>query len=200
MAIAIRNATRADAADMAVLIDMAGHGLPAWLWQKRVENGEAGSALEAGRARAMRDDGAFSWRNAAVAEESGAVIGMLLGYRQPNVAEEIDTATLSPVLVPLVELEAGAPASWYVNAVAVYCEHRGRGVGSLLMGEAEARARASAATSLSLIVEDVNAGAIALYSRLGFAEAARRDYVSFPLGPLARAWLLMVKPLAAALH
>ena len=187
----LRPARRADASSMAILVDIAGYGLPAWLWGGAVRRGEAASALEVGRSRALRDDGAFSWRNAVIAELAGEVAGMLIGYREPDEPEAVDADGLDPVLRPLFELEALAPATWYINVLATFPEFRGRGVGAALIGKAADIARRSRARGLSLIVEDDNAGARRLYERVGFCETARRPFHAFPGSQPAEAWILM---------
>lgn len=68
--------------------------------------------------RAARESGGFSYRNAHVAERDGRVVAMLLGYRLPEPYDAGDLEALPSVVRPLVELEALAPGSWYVNAVA----------------------------------------------------------------------------------
>lgn len=194
--LSLRPATKDDASDMAILADMAGHGLPAWNWASS-RGEEFASALEAGRARALRDTGAFSWRNAQIAELDGRVAGLLVGYRQPDIAEAIDLDELPEPIRPIVDLEAQAPGTWYVNMIAVFSEYRRSGAGRMLMQEAESQAKASAATGLSLIVEDTNTAASAFYDRIGFKQADTRPYIPFPGGPDAFRWVLMIKSLQA---
>ena len=74
-----RPATKADAAALAVLVDIAGEGLPAHLWSTLRAPGQ--SILEMGRERAAREEGGFSYRNARVAEVNGEVAASLVGYR-----------------------------------------------------------------------------------------------------------------------
>ena len=64
-----RPATKADASALAVLVDIAGEGLPAHLWSTLKVPGQ--SILEVGRERASREEGGFSYRNAVVAEVGG---------------------------------------------------------------------------------------------------------------------------------
>lgn len=192
--ITLRQARRSDASDMAVLVDTAGFGLPVFVWRDSVERGEADSVLEAGRARALRDEGSFSWHNAVMAEFDGHTAGLLVGYRQPDEVDQADPAGVNPVFRPLVELEALAPATWYVNAVATFPEFRGRGVGSALVAKADRMGADTGAAGVSLIVQDDNVAAIRFYERSGFRETARRPFVPFPGCRPARTWVLMIKP------
>jgi ribosomal protein S18 acetylase RimI-like enzyme len=96
-----------------------------------------------------------------------------------------------PVLAPLIELAALAAGTWYVDALAVYSAYRGRQAGRLLMEAEIARADGRA---MSLITEDDNARALALYASLGFREAARRDCVKFKPAQTTRAFVLLKRP------
>ena len=122
----VRPATPADAADMARLVDLASEGMVRRFWAEMAEPGE--DVFAVGARRAARDEGAFSWRNGWIAELGGMVAGLLVGYRIGDAPEPVDEA---PAMVrALVELENAALGSWYVNVLATYAPHRGRGVGN----------------------------------------------------------------------
>lgn len=192
----IRPATPNDAADLARLIDLAGEGIPSWLWARAAEPGD--SPLAVGTRRAAREDGGFSYRNAHVAEVGGHIAGMLLGYHLPDPYPDEDLSELPATLHPLIELEACAAGSWYVNALAIDAPYRGRGIAQRLMDLAETLARTSGAGELSLIVSESNTPARTLYEKRGFEVRGRRASVSSPGAPLFESdWLLMVKHLAA---
>ncbi len=110
---AITNARLEHARDLAYLINLAGEGIPEYLWNGMAIAGQ--SALDVGAQRAARNEGNFSYRNARVCCDGDALQGMVLAYRQPD---PYDTGNLddypAPVR-PLVELEAQAPGSWYIN-------------------------------------------------------------------------------------
>ena len=187
----MRPARREDADVLARLTDMAGHGLPFHLWAEAAAAGE--SPLEAGRRRVEREEGNFSYRNAGVIEVAGAVAAGLIGYRQPEPYSLDGIETFSPVVQPLVRLQAFSPGSWYVHIVAVLPEHRGKGLGSLLLADAERRAHEVGARSLSLIVASENPKALRLYEHIGYRSLARRPVVGFP-GFHGGDWVLMTKP------
>ena len=67
----VRGACREDAEALAELIDMAGEGLPLYLWAKMAKPGE--TAREVGRRRAAREEGGFSYKNAIVIDQGGIV-------------------------------------------------------------------------------------------------------------------------------
>jgi len=173
----IRPATKSDAPHMCTLIDMAGNGMAGTLWLEAVAPGR--SILEHGRSRAIRDEGDFSWRNTHILEDDGEVAGMLMGFRVDDPYRKADTIKLHPVVRPLVELEALAAGTWYLNALAIYEEHRRKGLGRVLLEKADELARAAGARRVSLIVISANDRALAFYERAGFVERARRPFVPF---------------------
>jgi ribosomal protein S18 acetylase RimI-like enzyme len=193
--IALRPARCEDGPVLARLIDYAGEGLPRWVWEQAAAPDQ--SPLEYGAARAEREDGGFSYRNAWVVDVSHAVAGMLLGYRLDDPYEPGELAELPAPIRPIVELESCAPGSWYINALAILPDHRSEGLGTRLLHHACTLARTAGASELSLIVDDANAGARRLYARHGFVERARRDLVPFGGKAPGQAWLLLVRPLAS---
>lgn len=189
----LRAAGPDDAPVLARLVDIAGEGLPMHLWAGMAQEGE--SAFDVGVQRARRADGAFSYRNATVIECDGQVAGMLVGYRLDDPYETGDLDELPTVVRPLVELEAEAPGSWYVNVLAVLPEFQGRGLGPQLLALAERSARDSRATQMSIIVANANPRAARLYEKTGYREAARRPVVTWP-DSHGGDWVLLVKPLS----
>ena len=190
--VVIRAARRSDAADMAMLANIAGHGLPSFVWSRSEGADEVDSPMEIGRLRALRDEGSFSWRHAVVAATDAEVAGMLVGYRQPD-EMQAETDGADPIFAPLIELEAEAPGTWYINILAVHFNWRGKGIGSRLVGTAHEKATESGARGLSLIAADNNEQALRFYDRNGFRERSARPLVPYPGSPQSGRWLLMVK-------
>jgi ribosomal protein S18 acetylase RimI-like enzyme len=187
MDIAIRPATPGDAALLAEVINLAGEGLPKVVWQGMA--GPGGDAWAVGRARAERDTGGFSWRNARIAEIGGRPAGGLVGYLTAAGAEPLGPDTPA-MFRPVIELENMVPETRYVNALAVLPEARRQGVARVLMDEALA---APGPNGVSLIVSDGNARALGFYRSLGFAEQARRPIVPGDWITRSREWVLMVR-------
>ncbi len=178
-----RPATKADASALAVLVDIAGEGMPAYMWSTLKAPGQ--SVLEFGRERAARETGGFSWRNAVIAEIDGEIAASLVGYRDET----------PEIVRPLVRLEAKAPGSWYVNVLATFPEFRRRGIGGRLLAIAERMGREAAAPSLSVIVASWNEGAGRLYERAGYSTLASEPAILFPGCPHKGDWVLMVRSL-----
>jgi len=185
----IRPATRADSADLAILDDIASSGLAAWLWTGAVKAGKAGTPQEYGRRKFAAGKGDLSWRNALIAEFDGDTAGMTLSY--PRASDIEPPSPPNAVLAPLIELLNLAKGTWYIDALAVYTAHRGSGVGRVLMQAEIERAKGGA---MSLITEDDNTRAQALYFSLGFGETARRSCTKFSSNQTTRQWLLLTRP------
>ena len=111
----IRRATPRDATDIAAMVDMAGEGLPAYFWSQMVEVGQG--PFEIGRTRAMRDDGAFSYRNTHIAEVDGAVAGAVVITTLGDPVNVGNLEKLHEIARPLA-LALGCPSLYFRHAVA----------------------------------------------------------------------------------
>ena len=190
-----RQARESDALDLACLIDCASRGLALWLWSTLRAAGQ--SSIEVGRHRIRTLTASpLHYATFTVAEIDGAIAGALTGRLIPLLYERGDSADLPDVYAPLLELEAVAAGSWYLNVVAVYPEFRGQGLGSALLSKAEEIARLADAPQISLIVEEANAGALKLYLKSGFREWMRRPYIPFPGSTDQGDWILLRKDIA----
>lgn len=181
-----------DAADMAELVNIAGHGLPLYLWEKAARPGE--SAWDVGRERATRGTGGFAYRNTIIREKGGKVAACLIGYALAEEPDPVDE-NIPAILVPLLELENLVPGTWYINVLATYPEHRGEGLGTELLGIAEAMANDAQCRGLSLITSDANDGARRLYENKGYNEFAARPIVKESWEHSGNNWILMFKRL-----
>ncbi|MEQ8354780.1 MAG: GNAT family N-acetyltransferase [Kiloniellaceae bacterium] len=188
-----RVARREDSRTLARLIEIAGEGIPAYLWAQQAKAGE--TALDVGAEWAAREDASFSYRNAVVAHREGEILGMLLAYPlpQPSAAERAGLAELPELLRPLVDLEHQVPGSFYVNALAVFESCRRRGIGHALLALAESRAAAAGCALLSVQVFAENADACRLYRHCGYAVADRRPIVAHACYPHSTEVLLMTR-------
>lgn len=187
-----RPARKSDAAEIALLVNIAVHGGIAQGWAHSDEADGTYDPIEVGRLEMMRDD-EFGWRSCTMAEVDGEVTGMLLGYRKRDAFEPV-APEVTGFMRPIEELEAEAKGTWFISMLGVHLKWRSRGVGSQLLEVAEVKADQTKAHGLSLIVEDVNDGARRLYERRGYSVRTTRPMVRFPGGgPGGRDWLLMVK-------
>ena len=173
-----RPARREDCAKIAALYSIASDGVANYIRRKLAGPGK--EPLEVGERRYAREDTAFTYKSCVLAERDGEVIGMLAAFpMEPGPAAGEPDEDVDPVLAPYGELER--PGSFYVCAMAVFPEHRGRGVGTRMLELAWEQARERGLEELSLIVFEQNAGAKRLYERHGFEEVDRRPVVPHEL-------------------
>jgi ribosomal protein S18 acetylase RimI-like enzyme len=121
---------------------------------------------------------------------------MVLAYRLPHPTPgDIDGLCGMPELVrPMVELEHEMGGSYYVNALAVRREFRGRGIGTRLLRTLIPRARHAGCTLMSVGVFSENTGALRLYLREGFEVVGERPVVAHPCYTRTDRTLMLAKP------
>ena len=186
-----RHATPDDALAMAELVNIAGEGLPLYLWTKMAAPDE--DPWEIGQQRAKRDSGSFSFRNTIVGQVDDKVVCALIGYPLADTPKPVNYEEMPAMFVPLQELEDLVPGTWYVNVLATYREYRGKGYGSELLAIAEQLAVDTARSGMSLIVSDANVGARRLYKRQGYAQLATRPMVREAWENAGENWVLLAK-------
>lgn len=183
-----------DARALAELVNMAGEGLPLYVWTGMALPGE--SPWEVGRNRARRESGGFSYHNAIVREENQKVVACLIGYPLPDEPAPANYDELPAMFVPLQQLEDEAPGTWYVNVLATYPYHRHKGYGGELLDIAEQIAVRENRKGISVIVADANKGARRIYDKHGYRVYARRPMIKMDWVNDGRNWLLLIKDIA----
>lgn len=165
----IRPATVQDAREIASLIAISSDGVAVIEWAEAAK-AEGVEPLDIGERVYRNPEGDYSWRNCTILEKDDKVAGMLLAFAMPA-AEARDpkqrpTIDDTNVFAPYMYLEE--PDSWYICGVALYPEHRGKGLGTRLMNLASDQARQNGYKTLSLVAFAQNEGSVRLYKRLGF--------------------------------
>lgn len=165
----IRPATVEDAREIASLIAISSDGVAVIEWAEAAE-AEGVEPLDIGERAYRNPEGDYSWRNCTIVEKDDKVAGMLLAFAMPA-AEARDpkqrpTIDDTNVFAPYMYLEE--PDSWYICGVALYPEHRGKGLGTRLMNVASNQASQNGYKTLSLVAFAQNKGSVRLYKRLGF--------------------------------
>lgn len=188
VALSLRAAEPRDAADLAILVDLASHGFATWLWYGAVMRGEADTALEQGRARMRMDDEPGAWKDAMVAEWNGEIAGVSIGYDLDGSVREIVPA--HPAIKPLLDLQVEVIGSRFIDSLGVYRHHRRKGIGQALLAHEMTKARGG---PISLITESHNDTALALYAASGFAERARLPAVPLFEGSKRHEWVLLAR-------
>jgi ribosomal protein S18 acetylase RimI-like enzyme len=93
---------------------------------------------------------------------------------QEEAGEDVD-----PILEPYAKLEI--PGSYYISAIAVFPEHRRKGLGKRMLEIARKQARDRGCRQVSLLVFERNEGAVELYKRNGFGIIGRAPDVPHKL-------------------
>ncbi len=191
--ITLEKAVSADAADMAILDNIASHGLSLWYWQKAVERGEAVDAYEWGRQRMGEKNSPFGYINAVLAKVDGKIAGVAVGnLMKPN--DAVPEKSLDPVVKPIYDLISLCHGDWLLDNLAVYYTMQKRGIGAKLLDDCFKRAKREGAAKLSLVAEDNNETALALYASRGLVERDRQSFVPFHKDNKTRYWVLMSAP------
>ena len=193
--ITLRAAKPSDAADLAILDNLASHGISAWFWQRESKSLE--EALCKGRARFAKKDSVYGWINSTVAvDEQDSICGTVCGYVMPEADDEVDEIKKSaPAMVPIFELFDQITHSWLIDSLAVYPTHQGKGIASKLLDDSLDKARLKAQKHASLVVEDSNQPALKLYLSRGFEAVETRAYVEFDGPGETKFWQLMTAQL-----
>ncbi|MDK1376698.1 MULTISPECIES: GNAT family N-acetyltransferase [unclassified Sinorhizobium] len=187
----LRPAKRSEAAELAVLIDIASHGFAAWLWYGGVLRGVAETAFEHGRNKLREDEGRGTWRDAIVAEVEDEVAGAAVSYAIDPSVHDIEAK--HPVLVPLLALQKQVVGHWFIDSLGVYKHRRGGGIGRALLEHEIARAGSA---PVSLITESHNERAQALYKINGFEEVVRVEAVPLFEDSRKHDWVLFTRKIA----
>lgn len=185
--LAIRRAERRDAAELAILVDIASHGFASWFWYGAVLDGSLDTAMEKGRMK-MRDDPAEGWPSAVVAEWNGDVAGALIAY---DIDESLrDMAAPHPVVEPILALQRQVIGNRFVDSLGVYRQHRGKGIGRALLAHELGK---SGDNGISLITESHNETALSLYRSSGFLEVSRAAAVPLSADHQRHDWVLLTR-------
>jgi ribosomal protein S18 acetylase RimI-like enzyme len=194
--ITIRPGKRTDAADLAILDNLAGHSIPLMFWREQTTNDRIEDALALGRDRLADDDGFYNWKKARVAVEDDLVVGMSISYIMPEPDDESEALKQNTIAFkPVFELYDLCANHWFIDALAVYPSGQNKGVGKLLFDDSLAIGKQSGAKTMSLIVEDTNEVAYALYRSYGFEVVTQKDFVPFEGARDINEWLLMSRSL-----
>ena len=137
------------------------------------------------------------WRVAV--DGTGTFLGALNSLPHQSLMEApddplLDEARLRPI-AGLLELEAAAPESYYVNIIAVFPQYRRRGAGIALMEEAERLARLENFRTMSLCTFGSDPALQSFYRRQGFEISAVRPIEPHPAMGIAGTFALMVREL-----
>jgi ribosomal protein S18 acetylase RimI-like enzyme len=184
-----RPAGKEDCRTIARLYSMASDGVTDYLWTLLVEPGQ--DILDAAEKRYSEDDSQFGYKNTTIAEINENIAGMLVAFPLEWAYNPETDGEPDPVLLPYTKLEQ--EGSYYICAMAVVDEYRGKGIGTEFLEIAKRQAIDKELLQLSLIVFEQNEGAKRLYERNGFYEVKREPVVPHELIRYTGDAILMVK-------
>jgi GNAT superfamily N-acetyltransferase len=195
----IRDAVAADAATLAEVAMMAGHGIMTMLYEGLVPGKSATQTLIDRRILNPKSYSALHrWR---IAEgEDRAFLGAVNCLPQSALMAAVpDPLLIGDRVLPVAELgelEELAVDSYYINLIAVFPQHRRGGAGRALVAEAERLARQARMTKLSLCTYEADASLMSFYVNLGFTVRERRRIRPNSFFPSSGNWVLLVRELA----
>ena len=191
--ITLRKATPKDAADLAIIDNMASRGMSLAFWQHAVTNGEGEDALVFARERFEDEASIFGWKNATVAEDKVGILGAVTTYQMEEPDDDIELIKkLFPSFVPVFELFAKAVGDWFIDSLGTFTKAREQGVADRLVDQALTNGRNAGLDTVALVVESENKPALRLYEKKQFESVE-----SLPMiGENANGnWLLLKRPL-----
>jgi ribosomal protein S18 acetylase RimI-like enzyme len=189
MDLSIRPAELNDAAFMAPLVNDADGGMPLAIWTSLAAPGA--DPWDVGVRRIQSDDTPVSWCMGWIAEDAGTPVGVLIVHQLSETPEQLEATIMSPLWVPVVELELLASDSGYIKTLSVIEALRDQGVGTQLLEFAE---RFRGPEGMSVIVGDHDGASRRFFERHGFSEAARRLMVKDGWQTPGTEWILLKKP------
>ena len=174
-----RTATEDDCTELALIRDIAGRRMPAYLWSEEVVQGQ--SCFEYGREKIRNDvNNTAYFKNWQVAESKSKFVGAFFGFSVDDPYPEFDLDSVPECFRPCIELERVASGCWLLQAIAILPQYRGKGLARQLLEKAESVAKDFGKNRIALQVEEVNGVAFKTYKRNGYVEGDRRPYVHFP--------------------
>ena len=184
----LRPATLKDAPVFRRVFELASEGLAPWVWAQSAGPGETSDEIGLKRMQDKLTKAASG--TAIVAEVDGQAAGGIITYDIGRIPEEFKDDTPA-VFAPLIKLENLVPLTHYINAIAVFPEFQGLGIGRKLLRSVAVNALEN---GMSLIAEDSNQAALGLYRSEWYKERARLPLITADDWHCAGTeWILMTR-------
>src|SRR6202158_4965245 len=180
MTVTIRSAKPDDALTCARLFIMAGPGISDALYRDLIPGLTTEQIIAD---RRIRPEGrSASYTNWWLAQDGNRnIAGGLLAYPLDqggrSAPEVLLTEERLKVLAPMIELDAGAAGTFYINDVAVFPEYRHAGIGRKLIDLAFAEAKKAGLPGVSLTTFEEDRRLVDYYRGFGFSVVASRPIV-----------------------
>jgi GNAT superfamily N-acetyltransferase len=197
MPVHIRQAQPDDALALAQLFLLAAHGIAEAVYRDLLP-GQGTDQIIADRR--IRPEGRLSsFTNWWVAEDDQErIVGGINAYardQRGGTNDPLLTEERLAVLEPMIELNALAQGTYFINALATFPAHRHHGTGRRLIGLACGAARHAGWPAVTLTTFEEDRRLIDYYIELGFGTIAARPIVPHPCVINSGNLILMSKPL-----
>lgn len=181
-----RSATVSDCYPIAELFQIASDGVSTYIWSTLADEYPGLTLLEIGAKRYANEERLTSYKNCVIAGSDREVMGMMLTFpidpHPPQLKEPTTVTSPEPsrsdILAPY---EMEAPGTWYICALAMFPQYRGKGLGTQFLFLARQQAQQRDYEELSLLCFEQNEGALKFYKRNGFKEIDRTPVVPHEL-------------------
>jgi ribosomal protein S18 acetylase RimI-like enzyme len=189
----LRAAKKSDAGDLAILDNLAGHGISLWFWKDALGSARTDHAFALGRSRLAEPTAFYGWKSTMVAiDHDDCVLGSASSYIMPEPDEEADDIKANAkAFIPVFELFEAVAGAWFIDSLAVFPEFQKNGIASSLVDESLARARQLDVQNAALVSEDSNTNANRLYESRGFSVSDTRSFIEFDGPSDTKKWQLM---------
>lgn len=197
--ILLRDAEQTDARRIAQLIDMASSGLESRDWAAQMTlsmEADGQDALDVGATEVITPGHYNYYTQVRGVDHGGQLVAMALNniIKGRSLAER---EGLSPVNRVYADLKQKAIGSFYIDSLACLPDFRGLGLGRILIEDAHQQARRAGCGQISLLAFEENAGAVRLYTRMGFHLIERLPAVAGQDMPYGGDVILMSRAVAA---
>jgi hypothetical protein len=170
MDLRIRPAQLDDAVFMVPLVNDADGGMPLHIWKSLAFPGA--DHWDVGIRRIQSDDTPVSWRMGWTVENAGTPVGLAILHQLSETPEQLEATIMSPLWVPIVELEVLAADSGYIKTLSVSKAMRGAGRRRGPSGSCSGSPEAPRRSSLEQLRDRREAG-VRCSGRLGFRPGSK---------------------------
>jgi ribosomal protein S18 acetylase RimI-like enzyme len=198
MPVNIRQAKPDDALALARLFLLAAHGIAEAVYRDLIP-GQATDQIIANR-RVRPEGRSSSFTNWQVAQDDqGQIVGAMNAFALDQTGRSLPEPLLTEerlaVIGPLIELDAVAQGTYFINAIATFPAHRQHGTGRQLIGLACDDARHARLPAVTLTTFEEDTRLVDYYLGLGFGVVAARPIVPHPCIVHSGNLILMSKPI-----
>lgn len=178
----VRDASREEAKELAILVNHAGTGpnntgLDIVGWTLAAKDGEG--PFDYGGRIVADEDGIYSYRNMRVVEANGKVAAMALCFEAFKRTAE-DMNQIAEEFRIFKEMTNTIPGEFYLDSLAADPDFRGQGFGRIMLEDSIEKARTQGYRCVYLIAFANNVAGVALYEKNGFYAVSTKTASDHP--------------------